>query len=200
MKNFIVHNTVGEIIRCGVCQDGDLQLQAQEGEFVIEAVGDFNTGYVADGEFVQYTAEELQRKAQPKQGFVWSVTTRDWVDVRNLDAAKDQAWERIKRARTKQENAGFIYNNILYDSDPVSVQRIAGAAQLALLAQLANQPFSINWTVADNSVVTLDAQGMIAVGQALGVHLDTTFQKGRTYRNQIAAQTSIAALDAIDWE
>jgi hypothetical protein len=37
MKHFVVHNSAGEIIRAGICQDEALNLQAIEpGEFVVE--------------------------------------------------------------------------------------------------------------------------------------------------------------------
>ncbi len=38
MKSYIVYNTEGEILRTGICADTDLELQAQDNEFVIEGV------------------------------------------------------------------------------------------------------------------------------------------------------------------
>lgn len=46
MKNFIVYNSVGQILRSGSCQDSDISLQAQENEYVIEGIADINTQYV----------------------------------------------------------------------------------------------------------------------------------------------------------
>lgn len=46
MKNFIVYNSKGKILRIGTCQDNDVNLQAQENEYVIEGVADIETQYV----------------------------------------------------------------------------------------------------------------------------------------------------------
>lgn len=40
MKNFIVYNKAGEILRSGVCADDLLEAQAGQGEFVVEGVCD----------------------------------------------------------------------------------------------------------------------------------------------------------------
>ena len=197
---FFIHDATGAVLRYGFCQEADLPHQiVREGEALQQGEANLE-GYVVDGTFVPYTPEELAKKAQPKPGFAWSVATRDWEDVRTLDEAKDHAWERIKRDRFKAEAAGFLHNGILFDSDPVSITRISGAVQLALLAQMAGQSFAITWTVADNSTIELDAAGMIAVGGALGRHVNAGQERGRILREQIAQAASADALDAIVWE
>ena len=37
MKNFIVYNSDGQILKYGQCADGDIALQAGEGQSVLEA-------------------------------------------------------------------------------------------------------------------------------------------------------------------
>lgn len=113
-----------------------------------------------------------------------------------LDTARTRAWARIKRARALAEAADFVCCGATYQADK---DRIVGAAQLALLAQAAGQPYSIDWTLSDNTYLTLDAAGMIAVGAALGEHVAGAFAIGRKLREQIAAATSFEALDAIVW-
>jgi hypothetical protein len=111
----------------------------------------------------------------------------------------EKTWERIKAARAAAESAGFLYNGVLFDSDPVSMQRITGAVSLAMLAQAAGEPFSQTWTVADNSTVELDAAGMLAVGVALGTHISAIFEKARDKRAAIALAATADELDAITW-
>ena len=111
----------------------------------------------------------------------------------------EKTWERIKAAREAAESSGFLYNGVLFDSDPVSIQRISGAVSLAMLAQAAGQPFSQTWTVADNTTMELDAAGMLAVGVALGTHISVIFEKARDKRAAIATATTADELDAITW-
>lgn len=111
----------------------------------------------------------------------------------------EKTWERIKAAREAAEAAGFLYNGVLFDSDPVSIQRISGAVSLAMLAQAAGQPFSQTWTVADNTTMELDGPGMLAIGVALGEHISAIFEKARDKRAEIAQATTADQLDAIVW-
>jgi hypothetical protein len=113
-----------------------------------------------------------------------------------LEASRDRTWTRIKQARDVAEAADFTWGGSAFQADKA---RITGATQLALLAEMAGQPYSIDWTLSDNSVRTLDAGDMIAVGVALGQHVADAFETGRQLRAQIAAATTIAELNAIGW-
>jgi hypothetical protein len=45
--------------------------------------------------------------------------------------------------------------------------------------------FSIDWTLADNTVRTLSQADMVNVGLAMGQHIQTQFSKARSLRSQI---------------
>jgi hypothetical protein len=70
---------------------------------------------------------------------------------------------------------------------------------MAMLAQAGGQPFSIDWTLADNTVRTLSGADMIAVGQALGQHVAACHIKARALREQINAATTVAEVEAVVW-
>lgn len=50
MKNFIIYNGLGKITKLGSCQDQDFALQAQPGEFILEAVANPATQYVVNNQ------------------------------------------------------------------------------------------------------------------------------------------------------
>ena len=50
MKQFVVYNANGKILRTGTCADFDFSAQAQDGETVIEGEADDATQCVIDGE------------------------------------------------------------------------------------------------------------------------------------------------------
>ena len=52
MKNFIVYDSEGNILRTGSCQDGDVSLQAGSGESVMEGTADDATQMIVNGEVV----------------------------------------------------------------------------------------------------------------------------------------------------
>jgi hypothetical protein len=133
---------------------------------------------------------------QPSENHEYDAQADMWIDTRTLDSVKARTWVRIKQARALAEAADFMCCGVIYQADK---ERITGATQLALLAQAAGQPYCIEWTLSDNTHLTLDAAGMIAVGVALGAHVAGAFAIGLQLRGQIAAATSFEALDAIVW-
>lgn len=130
-------------------------------------------------------------------------TWQDWNTLppsKTLEEARAEKWAEMKRRRSELEFGGFAWEGVVFDSDAISVQKISSAVQLAVLAQMAGQPFDIDFTVADNSVVTLDASQMIAVGLALGTHVQAVYARGRVKRAAIEAAPTVAEVDAIAWE
>lgn len=71
MKHFVIYLENGQIIRSGVCQDETFDLQANEGEFILETEYDSNQ-YVKDGQLVAMPA-------QPSPDYVFDYSTKNWV-------------------------------------------------------------------------------------------------------------------------
>ena len=139
--------------------------------------------------------KNIQLPEQPSEKHVFNYLTKQWEDPRTLSEIKSQQWLLVKAKRTEVESSGFTWNNLVFDSDAISQQRIAGAVQLALM----NPLFSTNWTLADNTVRTLNQQQMLAVGMSLGEHITTVFTKGQTLRMSIDLATTKDAIEAIYW-
>jgi hypothetical protein len=114
----------------------------------------------------------------------------------NLDSAKARAWNRIKLARAAAESKDVIYDGGAYQADK---ERISGATQLAWMAKQTGQEYLVTWTLSDNTTRTLDADGMIGLGIALGMHVTQVYDTGRALRAQIAAAATIDEVDAIGW-
>lgn len=116
-----------------------------------------------------------------------------------LEVIKDRKWSEIKTNRLSKEYSGFIYNGSKFDSDEASTRRIVGATTLASLAKTSGQPFSIDWTLADNTVITLDADSMVAVGEALGQYVSSIHAISRNLRDQIENATTEEEVALIHW-
>ena len=102
--------------------------------------------------------------------------------------------------RDRLENGGFDMPGIgRFDSDADSRARIVGAVTAAKIAKDASQPFNVEWTLADNTTVMLDADQVISVGFAMLTHSTSTHEKGRNLRSAIVAAEDAESLDAITW-
>lgn len=117
----------------------------------------------------------------------------------DLEKAKLKQWTIVKINRDIREFNGFVWDNSEFDSDPQSQSRIQGGVQLAQIAEQASQPFSITWTLKDNSVRVLSAQDMINVGLALAAHVQAVHQIGRAVREQINLATTVEEVELIAW-
>lgn len=130
---------------------------------------------------------------------VWQDGALDWLDGRDLATARADQWEAIKRARDAAEFSRFSWDGSEFDADERAQARIQGAVQLATLAQAAGQPFAIDWTLADNTVRTLDAAQMLGVGMALAAHVQGVHATGRGLRAAIEAAEDLTAVRALSW-
>lgn len=116
-----------------------------------------------------------------------------------LEVAKAQKWREILAERDRREFGTFVAGVYELDCDPKAQARIQGAVQLASLAAANGQPFSIDWTMADNTVVTLNAATMVGIGQALALHVGQVHATARALRSQIDAAATVAAVQEIAW-
>lgn len=197
---FTVFNVDGNVKKSGSCQIIDYDLQNSPNEIIVEGIFAGSKYYYADGEVTSYTPDQVSLKSnRPDSAISWSNTLMQWEIYEPIISLADAAlakWEQMKLLRTTSELKPFTCDGATYDSNK---EQIMGAVQLATLAQLAGQPFSIDWTLKDNSTKTLNASAMIAVGIALGKHVAAIYDQGRVIRDRIAAATTVEAINAIEW-
>lgn len=194
----IVNKNTGVLDFVGNVLDGN-KITLKEDKFVVFDVDTtvrMETHYYLDGVFCQYTPEEINQRARVPAGFVWKMPERTIVDCRSLQQAKDQKWKQIKNIRTQKENSTFSYNGNEFHADK---EHIPGAVQLAMMAKSAGQPFSINWTLDNNSVISLNADQMIEVGVALGTFINNLYDIARQLREEIESCSTVQDVDAIVW-
>ncbi|MGX9773399.1 DUF4376 domain-containing protein [Janthinobacterium aestuarii] len=144
------------------------------------------------------TNERTGKTLPPRPGahHIYDAGADLWIDTKTLEGTRISTWARIKLAREAAELSDFTCAGLRYQADKA---RITGAAHMALLAQVAGLPYSIDWTLSDNTTVTLDAAGMIAVGAALVAQVSGAFAIARGLRELIATEETIGQLEAIVW-
>ncbi len=118
---------------------------------------------------------------------------------KSIDVARERRWSEIKLERDQREAGGFPYLGKVFDSDPRSVQRILGAVLAAQVAVTNDLDFSIDWTVADNSVVTLSADELIAMPAALAAYANHLHAVSRDLRVLIDAAETVEEVRGVQW-
>ena len=155
-----------------------------------DAVTSMNMFRLVDGALVDTGISKL-----PPQPFMRWVSGA-WTDVRDLEQKKADKWGQIKATRDSIEHGGFTWDGSTFDSDLASQNKIIGAVQLA---NVTGPTFTIDWTLANNSVRALSAADMVEVGKTLGLHVSTQHTIARGLRQQIEAATTAQQVEAIAW-
>lgn len=108
--------------------------------------------------------------------------------------------DEINKARDNAEQGGFEYLGKVFDSDPVSCQRIALASQTALISKQASQEFSVTWTCQDNSKIALSADETIGLSVALTQWSNSCHVKASELKALVDKAETKEGVDAISWD
>ena len=132
-------------------------------------------------------------------GIVWLTTAPDdsVISAAMLPAKRAQVIEQINTERNRREQTSFAYLGKRIDSDAVSVQRITVANATAQMALSAGVPYEVQWACADNSLLTLDAVGMLGMMQALGSYGLALHMHGRALKAQVLASDDPESIDIL---
>jgi hypothetical protein len=183
---YISHDENGEIT--AITSGPRAVIEPPEGAH-IDYSGDQELGldwYVFDNEL-------LKKPEQPSKDYLFDTFSGEWVF--DLELGKQNKWNAIKAARDAQEFASFEWGDYTFDCDEVSQRRLQGVVQLSAI----DSTLTLDWTLADNSVVSLGSAEYILIGQALAVHVGQCHERGRILRAEIDAATTLEGLEAIVW-
>ena len=104
----------------------------------------------------------------------------------------------VEILRDEAIHSGMAVGTAIYDTDADSIRNITGKALKATTAIVkAETGWSTPWKLADNTMTTLDADGMIAVGEALDAHITASYARSWELKAEIAAATE-ETIDTID--
>ena len=117
--------------------------------------------------------------------------------VPSLEEKKAEKRQRINAKRDEKEASGFLYNGVSFDSDQRSANRILCAAIAAQAALVLGQPLNVDWTAADNSVVPLDAAGIVGLAVALAQAGTANFYTAKALKQQVDVAQTPEAVDAV---
>jgi len=159
----------------------------------------------------EYDVFEVQMSPMPEGEVVEEIDpaliegqwVRQWnsrdMTIEEFEVYRMQRREEINTLRDQKETEGFEFNGVMFDSDERSASRILVAATAATASILANQPFALTWRAKDNSLVELDAMGLLAMNGALAVHGNGLHDVANALKLEIDAAYSKAELDAVSW-
>ena len=136
---------------------------------------------------------------KPSQYHIFNYHSKQWEDQRDVEKAKDDKWKEIKKIRSDKLEEPFDTPYGKFDGDNKAQKNITDAILMLRSLVSAGQPATINFTLYDNSVVTLSSDDMTTVGLYLGYRTQAVYDRARDLRDQITACTSVSEVNAIEW-
>jgi hypothetical protein len=119
---------------------------------------------IQDGQIVETTVSDVQPEPSLARLARLRARTQDAIDAE----------------RDRRIDAGVTFNGVRLQTRPADRENVAGATQLATLAVMAGAQTGnlrwhggssdFAWIAEDNSIVAMDAQTVIAFGQAVAAH------------------------------
>jgi len=135
---------------------------------------------------------------KPSEHHVFDYTLKQWLDPRTLQDLRDAKWVDIKRGRDAAEFANFTYDGMEFNGDIDAWRRLGSYISVSKSALAASQPFSAQFTLANNAEVTMTALDFVNIEMAKVQAVAAAFTHGVTLRAAIET-ASAAELDAISW-
>lgn len=120
-------------------------------------------------------------------------------DLRTFEQVKNDHWTFIKKARQDAINASLTTPYGIFDSDAAGRTSITDAVLMLQTLASIGTPTTIDFTLADNTVVVLDTAQMVEVGLLLGQKTQTAHGQARIKREAIAAATTKESVLLISW-
>lgn len=117
--------------------------------------------------------------------------------VTDLAGPKAQALARVRALREQHETGGLTTPFGPIETDAESQRKISGAVVMAMLGGAA---FSIDWRMANNAIVTLNATDMSNLGVLVGQHVSACQYRKNDLDAAIGAAATLAEIEAIDAE
>lgn len=190
--NFIIYDQLGKILRTGACPEEFLDLQAQKDEYCLPGLVDSSRNYILAGAIVIMPPK-------PTTNHVFDYAVKSWVDPRTLGEQKSAQWTRIKQAREAALTAPLSTPYGVFDADEAASASILKSVLLANNLAALGQPVAIAFTLADNTVVVLDAGQMVRVGLLLAAREQTIRATATALRTRIEQATTPAEVEAVAW-
>lgn len=118
----------------------------------------------------------------------------------SLEQLKLKKREEINAARDAAEQGGFLYLNKVFDSDPISCQRMSCAAQAMAVVPEGEPEPTITWTCQDNTTIDLTPEELMGLVGALARHSNTCHEKATNLKHQIEMAETAEEVEKIKWE
>jgi len=152
---------------------------------------------IATGEVIDYQPPAPADDAD--KTFSWDDTIKRWTPTPTLGAVKRAQGAVIKAAAKAEDQTDITISGNVLHADFESRASLFQKVQIAQMAVADGQAFSVDWQLADETVVTLNANQVKAIVRAINTREDAIRTKAHTLLAAIKSATTKEEVLAITW-
>ena len=119
--------------------------------------------------------------------------------VENVETARARRWKEVQLEYRQRDEADLQTMSGIVQCDSGSQNEILKAVVMANNLAMIGETVAIDFTLANNTVVTLDAEATIGMGFAMAGRQQALRARMTELRSEIAAAQTIDAVKAITW-
>lgn len=141
-------------------------------------------------------AAELNAMTYPESVYSWLVSPigpfpggQLLASPTELEVQQAKMMTEITSLRDKKISSGCETPLGRVDTDEISIRNIMGTYQSAVLSMIAQQPFSVNWRMADNTSVAMDGNQIISVGNAVLQKIKDCYERSWVLKEEVSTAT-----------
>lgn len=120
------------------------------------------------------------------------------VEMGEIEKVRLKMKTSVNTWRDRQIAAGCNTPSGMVDTDEKSLRNIMAIYQTASLSLLTNTPFKVTWRLQNNSEVILDAQAMVAIGNAVLSRVSGCYNRSWEIKTKIDDAKNLEELNTID--
>lgn len=184
-----IDKLTGRVVNSGTT---DSVVELQNDDTVILTDFAYFGGYVING-------IHFDIPISPSINHTFNWQTKQWEDPRTLQDLKDAKWEAMKSAREAAIDAPLVTPYGTVDSKAVDRTNITDAVMMLQTLAALGQPTTIDFTMSDNTTVTLTTNQMVEVGLLLGQKVQVSHGIARARRTAIELATTPEEVEIIQW-
>lgn len=138
------------------------------------------------------------RPPTPSPIHVFNLASGAWEDPRSLEEARADKWSEMKLKRAELTALPLATPYGLVDCGEKDQINITRSVMLLQTLASMNTPGTVDFTMADNTVVVMDVDMVVAVGLLLGQRINGVRATATTLRNQIN-NSNLLEIASINW-
>ena len=144
------------------------------------------------GQCAKYCNETHLARIEDKEEYYEVVA----IPPPDLEETKSWKIQSLKIIRNTKELEPITYNNVLFDADKDSLDRL----NYAIITLTATHTESIEWTTAENTDVSMTVNDLNLVIASVGNRSNQLHIIYRDLKEQVNAGTTVEEVEAITWD